>query len=134
MKNKKLLKILTVSALSLAMLIPQVTFATNTNVTRTVTEPGDGAKDFNSIVFKIHKLMYNNKDVKDDFIKNTGDELTIKDPDIKPYDKSKYGDVGFTLYAVDKTKISKKTPVQVANEIEQAVMNKTELPLSLIHI
>lgn len=130
MKNKKLLKILTVSTLSLAMLIPQVTFATNTNVTRTVTEPGDGAKDFNLIVFKIHKLMYNNKDVKDDFIKNTGDELTIKDPDIKPYDKSKYGDVGFTLYAVDKTKISKKTPVQVANEIEQAVMNKTELPYS----
>lgn len=130
MKNKKILKIMTVSVLSVAMLIPQVTFATNTNVTRTVTEPGDGAKDFNSIVFKIHKLMYNNKDVKDDFIKNTGDELTIKDPDIKPYDKSKYGDVGFTLYAVDKTKISKKTPVQVANEIEQAVMNKTELPYS----
>lgn len=130
MKNKKILKIMTVSALSVAMLIPQVTFATNTNVTRTVTEPSGGAKDFNSIVFKIHKLMYNNKDVKDDFIKNTGDELTIKDPDIKPYDKSKYGDVGFTLYAVDKTKISKKTPVQVANEIEQAVMNKTELPYS----
>lgn len=136
MKNKKFLKILTVSALSLAMLIPQVTFATNLeiskpNVSTAVSDgPGGGGKDFMSppIVFKIHKLMYNNKDVKDDFIKNTGDELTIKDPDIKPYDKSKYGDVGFTLYAVDKTKISKKTPAQVANEIEQAVLKKAKLP------
>lgn len=133
MKNKKLLKILTVSALSLAMLIPQVTFATSPNpseLTRGGEQPGNGARDKleSSIVFKIHKLMYNNKDAKEDFIKNTGDELTIKDPDIKPYDKSKYGDVGFTLYAVDKTKISKKTPAQVASEVEQAVLKKSELP------
>lgn len=134
MKNKKILKIMTVSALSVAMLIPQVTFANNLeiskpNVSNAVREPGGGAKDFYSgTTFKIHKLMYNNKDVKEDFIKNTGDELTIKDPDIKPYDKSKYGDVGFTLYAVDKTKISKKTPAQVASEVEQAVLNKKELP------
>lgn len=132
MKNKKLLKILTVSALSLAMLIPQVTFATSPNSSELTRgeEHGGGAMDKleSSIVFKIHKLMYNNKDVKEDFIKNTGDELTIKDPDIKPYDKSKYGDVGFTLYAVDKSKISKKTPVQVASEVEQAVLKKAELP------
>lgn len=133
MKNKKLLKILTVSTLSLAMLIPQVTFATSPNpseLTRGGEQPGNGARDKleSSIVFKIHKLMYNNKDAKEDFIKNTGDELTIKDPDIKPYDKSKYGDVGFTLYAVDKTKISKKTPAQVASEVEQAVLKKSELP------
>lgn len=135
MKNKKLLKILTVSTLSLAMLIPQVTFANNLeiskpNVSTAVSEPANGGRDHQSdtFTFKIHKLMYNNKDVKKDFIKNTGDELTIKDPDIKPYDKSKYGDVGFTLYAVDKTKISKKTPAQVASEIEQAILNKTELP------
>lgn len=139
MKNKRLLKILTVSTLSLAMLIPQVTFANNLEISKpnvkpavsSQTEPGDGGKDMlaNFITLKIHKLMYNNKDVKEDFIKNTGDELIIKDPDIKPYDKSKYGEVGFTLYAiVDKGKISKKTPVQVASEVEQAVMNKTELP------
>lgn len=131
MKNKKLLKILTVSTLSLAMLIPQVTFATNTNEVTRSEEPGNGGRDFLSetVTFKIHKLMYNNKDVKEDFIKNTGDELTIKDPDIKPYDKSKYGEVGFTLYGIiDKDKISKKTPAQVASEVEQAVLNKTELP------
>lgn len=132
MKNKKLLKILTVSTLSLAMLIPQVTFATSPNSSELTRgeEHGGGAMDKleSLIVFKIHKLMYNNKDVKEDFIKNTGDELTIKDPDIKPYDKSKYGDVGFTLYAVDKSKISKKTPVQVASEVEQAVLKKAELP------
>lgn len=133
MKNKKFLKILTVSALSLAMLIPQVTFATRPDpsaLTRGGDESTDGARDKleSSIVFKIHKLMYNNKDAKEDFIKNTGDELTIKDPDIKPYDKSKYGDVGFTLYAVDKSKISKKTPAQVASEVEQAVLKKAELP------
>ena len=132
MKNKKLLKILTVSTLSLAMLIPQVTFATSPNSSELTIgeEHGGGAMDKleSSIVFKIHKLMYNNKDVKEDFIKNTGDELTIKDPDIKPYDKSKYGDVGFTLYAVDKSKISKKTPAQVASEVEQAVLKKAELP------
>lgn len=125
MKNKKLLKILTVSALSLAMLIPQVTFATSPNPSELTRgeEHGGGAMDKleSSIVFKIHKLMYNNKDVKGDFIKNTGDEL-------KPYDKSKYGDVGFTLYAVDKSKISKKTPAQVASEVEQAVLKKAELP------
>lgn len=136
MKNKKLLKILTVSTLSLAMLIPQVTFASRQFSSRShylsdvTTEPGGGAKDVlsSTATFKIHKLMYNNKDVKEDFIKNTGDELTIKDPDIKPYDKFKYGDVGFTLYAVDKSKISKKTPAQVASEIEQAVLKKAELP------
>lgn len=145
MKNKKLLKILTVSTLSLAMLIPQVTFASRQFSSKSgysgdndanvipgggTTEPSNGAKDSDSstFTFKIHKLMYNNKDVKEDFIKNTGDELTIKDPDIKPYDKSKYGDVGFTLYAVDKSKISKKTPAQVASEIEQAVLKKAELP------
>lgn len=132
MKNKRLLKILTVSTLSLAMLIPQVTFATSPNSSELTRgeEHGGGAMDKleSSIVFKIHKLMYNNKDVKEDFIKNTGDELTIKDPDIKPYDKSRYGDVGFTLYAVDKSKISKKTPVQVASEVEQAVLKKAELP------
>ena len=132
MKNKRLLKILTVSALSLAMLIPQVTFATRPDPSELTRgeEHGGGAMDKleSSIVFKIHKLMYNNKDVKEDFIKNTGDELTIKDPDIKPYDKSKYGDVGFTLYAVDKSKISKKTSAQVASEVEQAVLKKAELP------
>lgn len=132
MKNKKLLKILTVSTLSFAMLISQVTFATSPNSSELTRgeEHGGGAMDKleSSIVFKIHKLMYNNKDVKEDFIKNTGDELTIKDPDIKPYDKSKYGDVGFTLYAVDKSKISKKTPAQVASEVEQAVLKKAELP------
>lgn len=142
MKNKKLLKILTVSALSLAMLIPQVTFASNVQFSSSsrstnsgaglpinTDKPGNGAKDvYSGTTFKIHKLMYNNKEVKEDFIKNTGDELTIKDPDIKPYDKSKYGDVGFTLYSVDKTKISKKTPAQVANEVEQAILNKKELP------
>lgn len=129
MKNKKLLKILTVSTLSLAMLIPQVTFATNTNDIITSDEPANGGKDFlsNSILV-IHKLMYNNKNVKEDFIKNTGDELEIKDPDIKPYDKSKYGDVGFTLYRIDKSKISKKNHLEVANEVEQAVLNKKELP------
>lgn len=135
MKNKKFLKILTVSTLSLSMLIPQVTFANNLEISKpnikpAVTEPANGGRDHQSdtFTFKIHKLMYNNKDVKEDFIKNTGDELTIKDPDIKPYDKSKYGDVGFTLYAVDKSKISKKTPAQVASEVEQAVLKKAELP------
>lgn len=117
MKNKKILKIMTVSALSVAMLIPQVTFATKQISSRSyhrssggTTEPVNGGRDQQSdtFTFKIHKLMYNNKDVKEDFIKNTGEELTIKDPDIKPYNKVKYGDVGFTLYSVDKSKISKK--------------------------
>lgn len=135
MKNKKILKIMTVSVLSVAMLIPQVTFANNLEISKpnikpAVSEPANGGKDYQSdtFTFKIHKLMYNNKDVKEDFIKNTGEELTIKDPDIKPYNKVKYGDVGFTLYSVDKSKISKKTPAQVASEIEQAILNKTELP------
>ena len=137
MKNKKILKIMTVSALSVAMLIPQVTFATKQISSRSyhrssggTTEPANGGRDQQSdtFTFKIHKLMYNNKDVKEDFIKNTGEELTIKDPDIKPYNKVKYGDVGFTLYSVDKSKISKKTSAQVASEIEQAILKKSELP------
>ena len=129
MKNKKLLKILTVSTLSLAMLIPQVTFATNTNEVIDTEEPGNGVKDLSSqSILVIHKLMYNNKNVKEDFIKNTGDELKLTDPDIKPYDKSKYGDVGFTLYRIEKSKISKKNYLEVANEVEQAVLNKKELP------
>lgn len=131
MKNKKLLKILTVSALSLAMLIPQVTFANNLEISKPNVKPAvsDGAKDqFSGVSFTIHKLMYNNKTVKEDFIKNTGDELKITDPDIKAYDKAKYGDVGFTLYKLNKSKISKKTPAQVASEVEKAVLDKTELP------
>lgn len=135
MKNKKLLKILTVSTLSLAMLIPQVTFATSPNEPTNgakdsvVTEPGNGAKDLlSSEKIVVHKLMYNNKDVKEDFIKNTGEELEIKDPDIKAYDKSKYGDVGFTLYRLDASKLSKKSHIEIANEVEKAVLNKTELP------
>lgn len=129
MKNKKLLKILTVSTLSLAMLIPQVTFATNTNEVIDTEESGNGGKDLSSqSILVIHKLMYNNKNVKEDFIKNTGDELKLTDPDIKPYDKSKYGDVGFTLYRIEKSKISKKNYLEVANEVEQAVLNKKELP------
>lgn len=131
MKNKKLLKILAVSALSLAMLIPQVTFANNLEISKPNVKPAvsDGAKDqFSGVSFTIHKLMYNNKTVKEDFIKNTGDELKITDPDIKAYDKAKYGDVGFTLYKLNKSKISKKTPAQVASEVEKAVLDKTELP------
>lgn len=134
MKNKKLLKILTVSTLSLAMLIPQVTFANNLeisqpNVKPAVSEPGNGASgSISSEKIVVHKLMYNNKDAKEDFIKNTGEELTIKDPDIKAYDKSKYGDVGFTLYRLNAYKISKKSHIEVANEVEKAVLNKTELP------
>lgn len=134
MKNKKLLKILTVSTLSLAMLIPQVTFANNLeisqpNVKPAVSEPGNGARgSISSEKIVVHKLMYNNKDAKEDFIKNTGEELTIKDPDIKAYDKSKYGDVGFTLYRLNAYKISKKSHIEVANEVEQAVLNKTKLP------
>lgn len=142
MKNKKLLKILTVSALSLAMLIPQVTFASNAQFSSSsrqanndaglpinTDKPGNGARSLiSSEIVNVHKLMYNNKDVKKDFIKNTGEELQIKDPDIKAYDKSKYGDVGFTLYRLDASKISKKNHIEVANEVEQAVLNKTELP------
>ena len=134
MKNKRLLKILTVSTLSLAMLIPQVTFANNLeisqpNVKPVVSEPGNGARgSISSEKIVVHKLMYNNKDAKEDFIKNTGEELTIKDPDIKAYDKSKYGDVGFTLYRLNAYKISKKSHIEVANEVEQAVLNKTKLP------
>lgn len=131
MKNEKFLKILTVSALSLAMLIPQVTFANNLEISKPNVKPAvsDGAKDqFSGVSFTIHKLMYNNKTVKEDFIKNTGDELKITDPDIKAYDKAKYGDVGFTLYKLNKSKISKKTPAQVASEVEKAVLDKTELP------
>lgn len=131
MKNKKLLKILIVSTLSLAMLIPQVTFANNLEISKPNVKPAvsDGAKDqFSGVSFTIHKLMYNNKTVKEDFIKNTGDELKITDPDIKAYDKAKYGDVGFTLYKLNKSKISKKTPAQVASEVEKAVLDKTELP------
>lgn len=131
MKNKKFLKILTVSTLSLAMLIPQVTFANNLEISKPNVKPAvsDGAKDqFSGVSFTIHKLMYNNKTVKEDFIKNTGDELKITDPDIKAYDKAKYGDVGFTLYRLNKSKISKKTPAQVASEVEKAVLDKTELP------
>lgn len=131
MKNKKILKIMTVSALSVAMLIPQVTFATNLEISKPNVKPAvsDGAKDqFSGVSFTIHKLMYNNKTVKEDFIKNTGDELKITDPDIKAYDKAKYGDVGFTLYKLNKSKISKKTPAQVASEVEKAVLDKTELP------
>lgn len=135
MKNKRLLKILTVSTLSLAMLIPQVTFATSPNEPTNgakdsvVTEPGNGAKNLlSSEKIVVHKLMYNNKDVKEDFIKNTGEELEIKDPDIKAYDKSKYGDVGFTLYRLDASKLSKKSHIEIANEVEKAVLNKTELP------
>lgn len=131
MKNKKILKIMTVSALSVAMLIPQVTFANNLEISKPNVKPAvsDGAKDqFSGVSFTIHKLMYNNKTVKEDFIKNTGDELKITDPDIKAYDKAKYGDVGFTLYKLNKSKISKKTPAQVASEVEKAVLDKTELP------
>lgn len=138
MKNKKLLKILTVSTLSLAMLIPQVTFANNLeisqpNVKPAVSEPANGAMgSLSTKKIVVHKLMYNNKDVKEDFIKNTGDELTIKDPDIKTYDKSKYGDVGFTLYRLNASKISKKSHIEIANEVEQAVLNKTELPYGAV--
>lgn len=142
MKNKRLLKILTVSTLSLAMLIPQVTFASNAQFSSSsrstnsgaglpinTDKPGNGARSLiSSEIVNVHKLMYNNKDVKKDFIKNTGEELQIKDPDIKAYDKSKYGDVGFTLYRLDASKISKKSHIEVANEVEQAVLNKTELP------
>lgn len=131
MKNKKILKIMTVSALSVAMLIPQVTFANNLEISKPNVKPAvsDGAKDqFSGVSFTIHKLMYNNKTVKEDFIKNTGDELKITDPDIKAYDKAKYGDVGFTLYKLNKSKISKKTPAQVASEVEKAVLDKAELP------
>ena len=111
------------------MLIPQVTFATNTNEVIDTEESGNGGKDLSSqSILVIHKLMYNNKNVKEDFIKNTGDELKLTDPDIKPYDKSKYGDVGFTLYRIEKSKISKKNYLEVANEVEQAVLNKKELP------
>lgn len=138
MKNKRLLKILTVSTLSLAMLIPQVTFANNLeiskpNVKPAVSEPANGATvSLSTKKIVVHKLMYNNKDVKEDFIKNTGDELTIKDPDIKTYDKSKYGDVGFTLYRLNASKISKKNHIEIANEVEQAVLNKTELPYGAV--
>lgn len=142
MKNKKLLKILTVSTLSLAMLIPQVTFASNAQFSSSsrstnsdaglpinTDKPGNGARSLiSSEIVNVHKLMYNNKDVKKDFIKNTGEELQIKDPDIKAYDKSKYGDVGLTLYRLDASKISKKSYIEVANEVEQAVLNKIELP------
>ena len=133
---------MTVSALSLAMLMPQVTFANNLeiskpNISNAVKgdEPGGGAKDsFSTKKLTIHKLMYNNKSPKEDFIRNTGEELKLTDPDIKAYDKNKYGDVGFTLYKLDISKISKKTPVQVASEVEKAIFDKTELPYGAVKI
>ncbi|BAG09172.1 SpaA isopeptide-forming pilin-related protein [Finegoldia magna] len=129
MKSKRLLKVLTLSTLSLAMLIPQLTFASginNINITsKTQTE---------EFTIYIHKLMYKNK--INDFIKNTGDELKIDNPDVKPYNRQKYGDVGFSLYKVDNSVLKvEKDMFKIADEVGKAVLDnkKTSFKFSKIN-
>lgn len=50
-----------------------------------------------TVTVNLKKLMYEG-DKKEDFIQNTGKELTIDDASVEAYDPAKYGDVEFTAF------------------------------------
>lgn len=76
----------------------------------------------------IRKLMYEGERTQD-FIKNTGKEVELP-PEVKAWDKSKFGDVGFSLYKIEKAALAKveKNAMEIAGEVEAAVNAGTELP------
>ena len=76
-----------------------------------------------TVEVKVQKLMYEGE-AKEDSIINTGEEITdYGDTDIKVYDKSKYGDVEFSIYKIADLSVipDEKDAQTVANEIEAAV-------------
>lgn len=83
-----------------------------------------------TVTVNLKKLMYEG-DKKEDFIQNTGKELTIDDASVEAYDPAKYGDVEFTVFVSDTIQpgvVDSKSSLELAKEVETAYNNKTELP------
>lgn len=83
----------------------------------------------------IRKLMYEGEK-KDDFIQNTGQEIVL-DQTVKAYNPKEFGTVEFTLYKIEnvsKTNIQNKSAQEIANEVEQAVIDKTDLPFGAVKV
>ena len=86
--------------------------------------PGGGGKDFMSrlrdyepkeVNVTLHKLAYQGKAPG---IKNTGAELEMP-AGVTAYDPAKYGDVGFTVYRIEKANLPKgKTAQEIADAVE----------------
>lgn len=86
--------------------------------------PGGGGKDFMSQLrdyepmetsVTLHKLAYQGEAPS---IKNTGAELEMP-AGVTAYDPSKYGDVGFTVYKIEKANLPKgKTAQEIADAVE----------------
>ncbi|WP_297376470.1 SpaA isopeptide-forming pilin-related protein [uncultured Helcococcus sp.] len=79
----------------------------------------------------IRKLMYEGE--KELNIKNTGKEVELPQ-EVTAWDKSKFGDVGFSLYKIEKTALAKveKNAMEIAGEVETAVNAGTELPYGAV--
>lgn len=99
---------------------PMTSFAANADP----EPPGGGGKDFRSQMrgfapmeanVTLHKLAYQGTAPS---IKNTGAELDMP-AGVTAYDPSKYGDVGFTVYKIEKANLPKgKTAQEIADAVE----------------
>lgn len=88
----------------------------------------------------VQKLQYTLADPVDESpqIQNTGSEIeNIEDFGVSNYDKSIYGDVGFTLYSLNKDEVieelrsNNKTAQMIASDVADAInTNPTDLPYS----
>ena len=122
---KKTGALLLASTLVLAPLAPTVLAANNTAIT-SVRETTNLA---------IRKLMYEG-DKKEDFIQNTGQEIEL-DQTVKAYNPAEFGTVEFTLYKIEdisNNNIQNKSAQEIANDVEQAVINKTDLPYGAVEV
>ncbi|WP_103981611.1 SpaH/EbpB family LPXTG-anchored major pilin [Helcococcus massiliensis] len=74
----------------------------------------------------IHKLQYMNSNEELPSVKNTGKEMDIKDfgTEAQVWDKSKNGEVGFSIFKLDKEEVAKsnlenKNPQAIADAVEK---------------
>lgn len=91
----------------------------------------DTSKADETVNLAIRKLMFEGE--KELNIKNTGKEVELPQ-EVTAWDKSKFGDVGFSLYKIEKTALDKveKNAMEIAGEVEAAVNAGTELPYGAV--
>lgn len=125
--KKQIRKIAALALATLLVAMPMITnvYAANTTVT--------GVRETTNLA--IRKLMYEGEK-KDDFIQNTGQEIEL-DQTVKAYNPKEFGTVEFTLYKIEDVSIDNiqnKSAQEIAYEVEQAVIDETDLPFGAVEV